>query len=196
MMNIPVDFEIVVKKENDTFKASCSMFPEVYGEGLNEEKAIENLADGLVDKMGVIVKTVLDDVLKSDLLQLLKSGAHLTQVKVQAQPAKQRPTARRQAPKNNGENLSFQLPSIDFFLRPVHIDLAKMRPVLPGGLLVLGLRSPQLDKHFYFLSRRQIFEMEKDIMFSLVERGLFDGPQPGEVQTPFGIMLGLPMSYN
>jgi hypothetical protein len=46
------------------------------------------------------------------------------------------------------------------------------------------------------LSRRQIFEVEKDIMFSLVRRGLFDGPQPGEVQTPFGIMLGLPMSYN
>jgi hypothetical protein len=196
MMNMPVDFEIVVKKENDTFKASCSMFPEVCGEGQNEEKAIENLADGLVDKMGVIVKTVLDDVLKSDLLQLLKSGANLTQVKVQSQPAKRRPVASRKALQNNGENLSFQLPSIDFFLRSAHMDLTKMRPALPGGLLVLGLRSPQADKHFYFLSRRQIFELEKVLMFSLVERGLFDGPQPGEVQTPFGIMLGLPMSYN
>ncbi|GBR72615.1 hypothetical protein NO1_0121 [Candidatus Termititenax aidoneus] len=196
MLNIPVDFEIVVKKENDTFKASCSMFPEVFGEGQNEEKAIENLADGLVDKMGLIVKTVLDDVLKSDLLQFLKSEARLASTKAQPQPARQRPVARRRMPKNNGENISFQLPSIDFFLRPANIDFTKMRPALPGGLLVLGLRSPQANKQVCFLSRRQIFEIEKDIMFSLVERGLFDGPQPGEVQTPFGMLLGLPMSYN
>jgi hypothetical protein len=196
MINMPVDFEIVVKKENDMFKANCSMFPEVFGEGQNEEKAIENLADGLVDKMGLIVKTVLDDVLKSDLLQLLKSEARLAQAKAQPQLDEQHPVAPQKTPKNDSENISFQLPSIDSYLRPVNIDFTKMRPELPGGLLVLGLRSPQADRQFYFLSRRQIFEVEKDIMFSLVKRGLFDGPQPGEVQTPFGIMLGLPMSYN
>jgi hypothetical protein len=191
-----VDFEIVVRKENNTFKASCSMFPEVFGEGQNEEKAIENLADGLVDKMGLIVKTVLDDVLKSDLLRLLKAEARLARTKARPQSAKQRPPVRQRALRNNGENISFQLPSVDFFLRQTSINFAKIRPALSGGLLVLGLRSPQADRQFRFLSRRQIFEIERDIMFSLVERGLFDGPQPGEVQTPFGMLLGLPMSYN
>ncbi|MDR2428190.1 MAG: hypothetical protein LBD62_00105 [Candidatus Margulisbacteria bacterium] len=196
MINMPVDFEIVVKKENDTFKASCSMFPEVCGEGQNEEKAIENLADGLVGKMGLIVKAVLDDVLKTDLLQFLKTEARLAKAKTQPKLVKQRLAGRRRAPRNNGENFSFQLPSIDFFLRPANMDLTRRRPALPGGLLVLGLRAPQTARPFCFMSHRQMFELEKDLMFSLVERGIFDGPQPGEVQTPFGIMLGLPMSYN
>jgi hypothetical protein len=195
MMHIPVDFEIVVKKENDTFKASCSMFPEVFGEGQNEEKAIENLADGLVGKMGLIVKTVLDDVLKNDLLHFLKTEVRLAKTKAQSRPAKRRPAARRRMPR--GENLSFQLPSIDMYLHPAKMNFTQMRrPDLSGGLLVLGLRSPQVDKHFCFMSRRQMFEVEKNLMFSLVERGIFNGPQPGEVQTPFGVLLGLPMSFN
>ncbi|MDR1452988.1 MAG: hypothetical protein LBJ25_03330 [Candidatus Margulisbacteria bacterium] len=196
MMNIPVDFEIVVRKENDTFKASCSMFPEVFGEGQNEEKAIENLADGLADKMGLIVKTVLNDVLKTDLLHFLKAEASLAKTRA-SQPAKRRPAARRRMTRDNGENISFQLRSIDALLQTANMSFTQMRyPALSGGLLVLGLRAPQIAGHFRFMSRRQIFELEKDLMFSLVERGIFDGPQPGEVCTPFGIMLGLPMSYN
>jgi hypothetical protein len=148
--------------------------------------------------MGVMVKTVLDDVLTDDLLQLLKTEAKLTKNKVQApQTAKPgTPLVRRRVNRFPKENYSFQLPPRDMLLRPRNIDIAKTRPVMTGGLLVLGLRSPYVDRRLNFLTSKQMFQLEEDLLFTLVDNGAFDGPQPEEVQTPFGIMLGLPMSYN
>ncbi|GBR75968.1 hypothetical protein NO2_0589 [Candidatus Termititenax persephonae] len=163
---IPDSFEIVIKKENDTFRATCSIFPGIFGEGQDEEKAIESLADGLAHKMGTLVKTVITEVFKGDFQALRAKGS----AGVRTAPPKR-----------------FVLPPVGWLLRGKHIDFAKRRPVLRGTLMLLDMRREQFC---------QPMPCEEQLFASIMNSGVFAAPLPAECVTPFGILLGVPLIYN
>ena len=123
-------FEIIVQRDKNTFRATCSIFPGVSGEGLDENKAIESLADGLADKMGGMVKTVLNEVFKGDFQKLLK-----TKVDVCAQQS-------CAMPKRKALPRFIELPLIDRLLRGKNLDFAGRCPALRGTVVLIDMRQP------------------------------------------------------
>ena len=172
---IPGSFEIIVRKEKDTFRATCSMFPEISGEGLNEDKAIESLADGLADKMGGLVKTVLHEVFKGDFQELLKTKASICAQQMQnAAEIKELPRFA-------------DLPTIDCLLRGKNIDFAKRRPALHGTVMMMDMRPAQFCCPM---------PHEEYLYEAVRQSGIFNVPIPSECETPYGILLGVPLTYN
>ena len=158
-------FEIIVRKDNDTFKATCSVFPGICGEGTNEQKAIENLADGLAHKMGGLVKTVLREVFNMPPPRTQKS----------------RPVPQMKEP------FWAELQPIDCLFCDKNIDYTKRRPALHGKVMMLDMRPekfcrPMPDEEYIYAAVRQ--------------SGIFNTPIPTECETPYGILLGVPLTYN
>lgn len=209
---VPNGFEITVKKEENSFKATCSMFPEVTGEGKNEEKAIESLADGLATKMGTMVKTVLDDVLKTDLLKLFKAEAKITEALKAHKIKNLDPETIRKMPLKhsfinfnkpkqplNEKKFSLQMPDIDLLMQGKNIKLNKY-PVMHGLLMTLGLHTLQKNPQWYssmdYLDSTRLEELEEKFFYALLDSGIFDFSQCAGQNAPFDLMLGIPISFN
>ncbi|MDR2431034.1 MAG: hypothetical protein LBD99_02095 [Candidatus Margulisbacteria bacterium] len=198
---IPAKFEIVVKKERNAFKATCSIFPGVIGTGKNEEKAIEALADSLADKMGSAVKSALDEFLKKDLLRLLRTEAKIS---ASLTPPRLAVNGAETAPPKFTDKLpkackmQFAIPPIEMLLRGTNIRLDKSHPALRGLLLVLGLRTAQKDlcRRFACLEQEYMDALDDQFFFTLLNNGAFDTLQPTGHRTPLGMMLGIPLSFN
>ncbi|MDR1996717.1 MAG: hypothetical protein LBQ83_00060 [Candidatus Margulisbacteria bacterium] len=201
-------FEIVVKREKNSFKATCSIFPEVTGTGKDEAKAIENLADSLADKMGTVVKSALDEFLKKDLLCLLRAEARVAetwrarQQKAAGQtPPEQNPAGPQECPAQDSEKkFVFQMPPVNMLLSGANIPLDRLNPVLGGLIMVLGLHALHRDmpRRVGWLEREcsETQAQEDQFFFAMLNSGAFDSLQPTERRTPFGLMMGIPMSFN
>ncbi|MBU0580811.1 MAG: type II toxin-antitoxin system HicB family antitoxin [Candidatus Margulisbacteria bacterium] len=66
-----LNFEIVISKFQNRYKAFCPAFPECMGEGDNEEEAMEDLGNAITLHLGDTVRKTLDDVKHLGLLRRL-----------------------------------------------------------------------------------------------------------------------------
>ena len=174
------------------------MFPEITGIGKDEARAVEALADSLAVKMGSVVKSVLDEFLKKDLLRLFKAEARLRE---NNRPLFRNAIPPLRRPNNAGpleRKITFDMPPLDIFLQDTGLNLNKNHPAVRGLIMVLGLHAVHKDlaRRLTWLEQEHLTVMENQLLRSMLDNGAFDTLQPTGHRTPFGMMLGIPMSFN
>ncbi|MFC1517123.1 type II toxin-antitoxin system HicB family antitoxin [Candidatus Margulisiibacteriota bacterium] len=64
-----MDFEVIISKFKNRFKAICPDFPDCIGEGDSEEEAMEDLGNVITLHLGDTVRRTMDDVKQLGLLR-------------------------------------------------------------------------------------------------------------------------------
>lgn len=182
-------FDIEITNRNGRVEAFCPVFPDCFGIGDNEKKAIEDLADSIALYLGEVVKGTVNDIIKGGVLR------HVDPVKEIKNKKKDILLSGSEQQKKN----TFVFPSSNKSdmekFEKLFNNYDHKKPIMRGGLLsILGLPQMNMDRKESGMGPRFMSQAMPEYIENPID--FYDQYGIEEIKGSEGILLGIPLSFN